>query len=200
VFYIGQNDSVTGGSGADVYIMNTFGGASADKPLTIAGFNSNNDEQIDFTGTTNSVYIASNSSVGKSAGSTGLFGSADNIKLHYVAGWDTATVDGASAASVHTLDMKSGTDFARVFAAASAAFAVTSASFDGQSGNGVGLTGVSAAVAAVMLVGTADTLLVFLQSTGSGTQTLTTANVVDQILLTGWVGTSGSTISNGDWG
>jgi Ca2+-binding RTX toxin-like protein len=199
VIYIGQNDSVTGGSGADVYIMNTFGGASADKPLTIVGFNSGNDEQLDFTGTTNAVYIASTSALGSfSAQSTGLFGSADNIKLHYVAGWDNSSASGVTV-DVTGLDMKSAADFALVFGASNA-FAANTASFDGQSGNGVGLTGASAAVAAVMLVGTADTLLVFLQSTGSGTQTLSTANVVDQILLTGWVGTSGQTISNGDWG
>jgi hypothetical protein len=178
--------------------MNSFGGASANDYLTIVGFGTAaGDDRLDFTAT-NTVSITSVSAAASySAAATGLFGSADNIKMHYVSNWDNTTSTTITA-DVVNLDLKSGTDFAMVFGASNA-FAVTTASFDGASGYGIGLTGVSAAVAAVMIAGTADTLVVFLQSTGSGQQTLTTANVVDQILLTGWIGTSAQTISNGDF-
>jgi len=195
VFYGGSGiDNINTGSGAD--IVNFMYSEMTRTGETVANTVGQTNDEFRFTGT--NTLTVNNLGTGFSTTGTGglalMWGSAGSVPLNKVSASPAGLLDGNKFTALISagagLDPISGT----AYFGSSGMFATNglfsgTISFDGASGYGLGwFSGVSAATALILIEGTASSQLFVLESSGSGTQTLSTANVVSIINLTGYTG------------
>ena len=194
VFYGGSGiDNINTGSGADIVNFMYSEMTRTGETVVFASGGPTNDE-FRFTGT--NTLTVNNLGTGFSTTGTGglalMWGTAGSVPLNKVSAGQTLLGNNFSAliSAGAGLDPISGT----AYFGSSGMFATNglfsgTISFDGASGYGLGwFSGVSAATALILIEGTASSQLIVLESSGSGTQTLSTANVVSIINLTGYTG------------
>jgi Ca2+-binding RTX toxin-like protein len=204
------NDTMIGGSGADLFVMGAgadsiLGGSGNDVykfDMTITNHGQDkieaftSSEKLNVTGaSTNVIGVSAVTSFAASDGSQTIdsrFFTAGSISIQHYSGQA-----GKLSSSV---DFYSANGFGLLFSGATAPYAAsgtTTALFSsavvslGQvdSGFGVGLRGASAASAIISVeVSGGSTFLVMLSSAQTGQQTLTTANIVGVVELTGFTG------------
>ena len=199
------NDTMIGGSGADLFVMGAgadsiIGGSANDVykfDMTITnhgqdkieGFAST--ETINITGAgTNVIGFSAISSYAGGSAATSFFYSAGQMNLIHISG--------KQAVLNSSVDFYSANGFGALFSGSSiAGSANTSGIFSSSvvslgnvdSGYGVGLRGVSSMSAVISVeVSGGSTFVVMLDTAQTGTQTLTTANIVGVIELTGFTG------------
>jgi len=161
------NDSVAGGSGADTFVYSFTKGAY-DTILDFATGTSSGDV-ISISG-----FSVSSVGVGGTAGTVdATWGSAGAVTITEVSASGTTSIIGLDWFSAATIALSS-------FTGGATGYAPTTL-------NGSALTGTgSANVTALHFTSGSDSVLVFLQVTSTGTQTLTTANVVSVLQLSGY--------------
>jgi len=205
------NDTLFGGSGGDILIGgigsdSILGGANGDEFRFVAGSlgsgSSRGNDIIANFSTADTIHITGASTLLDVSGITVLGGGATSTSTLYTAGSvQIIRYDGGASADISTLDFYSANGFAALFSGATASGFGTGASklfsvftggasvtLDGASGFGRGFGGVSAASVIVALEGSDATALVFISTTGSGTHTLTTANISNVVFLSGFTG------------
>jgi len=198
VIYFSEGaDTITGGAG-DRFVW-IAGSAVTTTQVTFSAF-STSSAVFDVSGTVAPAtsYSDSNNGLSLSTGGTAvskLFGSSAGYDVHYVTYWGTT---GALISS--TLDFKSTSAFAMLVGTSSngvdSIFTGTLSADFGSAAAADGIrwdTGASGGVAVVAITtgsgAGAGTYLVTLGAQGSGTITLSTANVISQVFLSGFTGT-----------
>jgi len=193
VFYGGSGiDNINTGSGAD--IVNFMYSEMTRTGETVANTVFQTNDEFRFTGT--NTLTVNNLGTGNTISTTGtgglalMWGTAGSVPLNKVSANQTLTGNTFTAQiSGATLDPLLASHFAASGMFATNGLFSGTISFDGASGYGLGwFSGVSAATALILIEGTASSQLFVLESSGSGTQTLSTANVVSIINLTGYTG------------
>jgi len=172
------NDLLVGGSGADTFvyafnkgdkdeILDFRNGTSSADVIKIAGFSVSNSSAIAHDSATGTVNLT--------------WGSVGGISI---------TGGSASGGSIVGLDFFSGSSGMNFLSAMiNGGLTTTPGAEKGTSG--LTSTG-SASVAAIQFASGADSIVVFLQTTSSAAQTLTTANVISVLQLTGFTGLMGT--------
>jgi len=199
------NDTMIGGSGADLFVMGAgadsiLGGSANDVykfDMTIT--NHGQDKIVGFASTeTINITGAGTNVIGFSALSSYVGGSAATSFFYTAGQMNLIHISGKQAVLNSAVDFYSANGFGALFSGSSiAGSSNTTGIFSSSvvalgnvdSGYGVGLRGVSSMSAIVSVeVSGGSTFLVMLDTAQTGTQTLTTANIVGVVELTGFTG------------
>jgi len=213
IWHIGRSGTtaalINGGSGADTIhaggssssdtIVWTVGDDTYSVGTVITGWSA---DKIDLTGTTTAFTVAATSTAtANGSGSVVPFSAAGTLTVLNVAPQSASEYIVNGSANTF-FDFWSGADFAMLFGTGSAGgvnypLAASVTGIDASSGYGIAFNGSSGASAIVGVQASGgDTYLLLMSINGSGTQTLSTANITSVIHLDGWTGS----FTLGNWG